>query len=135
MVDFARPHLEKLIRDRYSLPAIRSRLRRGVMQYIELAENLPAEIRPILSQLRRNKLALNLEHRGLDRLTREIEHASRNIAFALVVAALLVGSSILVLSAQYPGSRALSAIGLIGFFFAAILMVVIVISNWRWRGD
>ncbi|MGA2231268.1 MAG: AarF/UbiB family protein [Tepidisphaeraceae bacterium] len=135
MVDFARPHLEKLIRDRYSVSAIRTRLQRGLMQYIELAESLPGEVRPLLSQLRRNKLALNLEHRGLDRLTREIEHASRNISVALVVAALLVGSSILVLAGRNPGAGALATIGIIGFIVAAVAVVWIVFSNWWWKGD
>jgi ubiquinone biosynthesis protein len=135
MVDFARPYIEKLVRDRYSLPALRSRLQRGILQYAELAEALPGEVRPLLSQLRRNKLALNLEHRGLDRLTRAIEHASRNVAFALVVAALMVGSSILVLAGRNPGEVALRTLGIIGFIAAAALVAVNVISNWRWRGD
>jgi ubiquinone biosynthesis protein len=135
MVDFARPHLEKLVKDRNSLPAIRTRVQRGLLSYLELIENLPGELRPLLSQLRRNKLALNLEHRGLDRLTREMEHASRNISVALGVAALLVGSSILVLAGRSPGSHIVETLGVIGFMAAAVLVVVIVLSNWRWRGE
>ena len=135
MVEFARPYVEKLVKDRNSLPAIRTRLQRGLMQYAELAESLPSELRPILSQLRRNKLAFNLEHRGLDRLTREMEHASRNISVSVVVAALLVGSAILVLAGRGPGSGSMATIGMVGFVGAAMMVVVIVLSNWRWRGE
>ncbi len=135
MVKFARPYIEGLVQKRYSLSAISARLRRSLLQYTELAEDLPGEIRPLLSQLRRSKFAFNLEHRGLGRLTHVIEHASRNISFALIIAALLVGSSILVLAARNPGLAALTAIGIAGFVASVILVALMVISNRRYHDD
>jgi ubiquinone biosynthesis protein len=135
MVEFVRPYVERLVQRRYGLPAIRSRMKRSLLQYAELLEDLPGEVRPLLSQLRRNRLAVNLEHRGLSRLTRTIEHASRNIAFALIIAATLIGSSILVLAAREPGVGALAAIGIAGFALGGVMLVVMVVSNWRARGD
>src|SRR5262249_42941163 len=126
---------EKLVHERYSLPAIGSRLRKGVVQYAELIEALPGEVRPLLSQLRRNKLAINLEHRGLNRLTHTIEHASRNISFALIIAAVVIGSSILSLAARAPGLAAMATVGAAGFIAAAILAVVMIVSNRRSRQD
>jgi ubiquinone biosynthesis protein len=135
MVTFVRPFLERLVSKRYGLSAIRSRLRRSLLQYVELVEDLPSEIRPVLAQLRRNRFTFNLEHRGLTRLTHTIEHASRNISFALIIAAMLVGSSILVLAARQPGLAGLTAIGVAGFVAAAILVVVMIVTNRRYRGD
>ncbi len=135
MVEFARPYIEALVQKRYSLTAIRSRLRRSLLQYTELAEDLPGELRPLLSQLRRSKFAFNLEHRGLGRLTHVIEHASRNISFALIIAAMLVGSSILVLAARNPGLAALTAIGIAGFVASGILVVLMIISNRKYHDD
>ncbi len=134
MVGYARPYIEKLVEKRYSLGALRSRLKRSVMQYAEFVEDLPGELRPLISQLRRNKLAVNIEHRGLNRLTRTIEHASRNISFALIIAAMLVGSSILVLASRNPGMGALTAIGTAGFVAAAVLVVLMIVSNRRAAG-
>jgi ubiquinone biosynthesis protein len=133
MVEFARPYVERLVQKRYSLAAVRSRLRRSLLGYAELAEDLPGEIRPILSQLRRNRLGVNLEHRGLGRITRAIEHASRNVSFALIIAAMLVGSSILVLAARNPDLSVLTSIGIAGFIAAAVLAVLMIISNRRYR--
>ncbi len=133
MVEFVRPHIERLVQKRYGFGAIRARLQRSLLQYTELAEDLPGELRPLLSQLRRNKLAFNLEHRGLGRLTHTIEHASRNIAFALIIAAMLVGSSILVHAARDPGLGALNALGIAGFMAAAVLVVLMIISNRRYH--
>ena len=132
MVGFVKPYLEDLVSKRYSLSAIKGRVQRSLLQYLELVEDLPGEVRPIFSQLRKNKLAVNLEHRGLDRLTRTIEHASRNISFALIIAAIFVGSAILILASRTTG--AFSSIGIAGFVAAALLVVVMVISNRRNRG-
>jgi ubiquinone biosynthesis protein len=135
LAEFVRPYVEQLVQKRYGFAAIRSRVQRSLLQYAEFIEDLPGELRPLLSQLRRNKLAVNIEHRGLNRLTRTIEHASRNIAFALIIAAMLIGSSILVLAARNPGFGALTAIGVAGFVAAAILVVLMLVSNRRARGD
>jgi ubiquinone biosynthesis protein len=120
-----------MVERQYGFTAVRKRVQRTLLQYTELAEDLPREIRPILAQLRKNKLAVNLEHKGLHDLTRTIEHASRNIAFSLIVAAMLIGSSILVLAAQTPGLWALTALGIAGFVAAAVLTALIIISNRR----
>lgn len=133
IVGFTRPYIENLVSKRYSLSAIKSRLGRTVVQYAELAESLPGELRPLVSQLRRNKLAFNLEHRGLGRLTHAIEHASRNISFALIIAAMLVGSAILVHAARSPGLAALTVVGVAGFAVAAVLIVVMILSNRRYH--
>jgi ubiquinone biosynthesis protein len=134
MVGFVRPYLENLVSKRYSPSALKGRFKRSALQYLELVEDLPGEIRPIFAQLRRNKLAVNLEHRGLDRLTRTIEHASRNISFALIIAAMFVGSSILILATRNPGMAVLNTIGIAGFAASAILVVVMMLSNRKNRG-
>jgi ubiquinone biosynthesis protein len=135
MVTFVRPILEDLVSKRYSVSAISDRFQRSMLQYLELVEDLPSELRPILTQLRRNRLAVNLEHRGLDRVTHTIEHASRNISFALIIASIFVGSSILVLAARSPGMSAFMTVGVAGFVATAVLVVLMIISNRRYRGD
>ncbi|MBX3355996.1 MAG: AarF/ABC1/UbiB kinase family protein [Phycisphaeraceae bacterium] len=131
MVEFARPYVERLVTRRYSLSAIRHRLAASLLGYAELAEDLPGEVRFLLTQVKRNRLAVNLEHRGLGRLVNTIEHASRNVAFALVIASMLVGSSILVLAAKEPGVGSLWFLGVAGFLAATVLAVLMIVSNRR----
>lgn len=135
MVEFATPHLERLVARRYSVRAMRKRIQSGMVRYVELIEDLPDDVRSIVNQLKRNKLAVNLEHRGLSRLTRTIEHASRNISFALIVAAMMVGSSILVLASRSVGGMALQAIGIAGFAAAAVLVLLIMLSSRRVKDE
>jgi len=135
MVEFARPYVERLVQRRYGFSALRRRLQASMLGYAELAETLPGEVKFLLSQLRRNRLAVNLELRGLQRVVNAVEHASRNVSFALVISAMLVGSSILVLAARDPGTGGLWFLGIAGFLTAAVLAVLMILSNRRLRID
>jgi ubiquinone biosynthesis protein len=78
---------------------------------------------------------VNLEHRGLDRITRTMEHTSRNISYALIVAALFMGSSILILASRGPGMIGFATVGVGGLIASAALAAFLAISNRRNRGS
>ncbi len=123
IVEVVRPSVEKLVRRRYGFRAIRSRFQNSLIGYAELTEKIPREIGSLFSAIRKQKLTVNLEHRGLDRLTKTIEHASRNVARALIVMALVIASSILILSdsASPPAHGWLTYLAIFGFLIAALL--------------
>ncbi|MDP1662508.1 MAG: AarF/UbiB family protein [Phycisphaerales bacterium] len=129
MVAFVRPYLDDLVRKRYSASAVRGRFERSALAYMELLEDLPGELRPFIAQLRKNKVGVNLEHRGLDKLTGTIEHASRNISFALIISAMFVGSSIIIMASRAPGMVTFTAVGIAGVVASVVLVVVMTISN------
>lgn len=133
MVEFARPYIEKLVRRRYGVSALRKRLVTSLLGYTELIEELPGEVRFLLTQIKRNRLAVNLEHRGLGRLVNTIEHASRNISFALIISAMLVGSSILVLASRGTDTGGLWFLGIAGFLAAMVLAALMIVTNRRLR--
>lgn len=123
IVGEARPSIERLIRGRYGFRALRSRVQNSMLAYAEMAESIPRELEMLLASIRRQKLTINLEHRGLHDMTRTVEHGSRNIARALVITALLVSSSVLVLAdAANPSQNLVLSIGAGLGFTAAIAL-------------
>jgi len=132
IINHVKPHIENLLRRRYGFGALRKRLRRSFLRYAELAEDLPFSLQSLLAQIRENKFSIKLEHRGLDRLTRTVEHASRNIAYSLIIAALLVGSSILILAdAIVSSGQVYENLGFFGLMASVLLVVVLFIANRR----
>ena len=95
LIGQVRPHVERLVKQRYSLRAAKRRLFRSAGSYVELIEDIPSEVRVMFAHLKRKDFTVSLEHKGLDRLTRTIEHASRNLSLALIFASLLLTSAIL----------------------------------------
>jgi len=131
LVAHGRPQLEKLIRDRYGFTAARDRLLTSAQRYLSLMEDLPDEVRDVLDQLRRREFSVNLRHHGIDRLNDDtLEHASGTIAVGLVIAGLLVGSSVLILAERgMEGSTILRGVGVTGIVIAIVLAITLPI---RW---
>ncbi len=103
LVGHVRPQIEGLVKRRYGFAAIRRRVQNTTLGYAELAENAPRELKALSKMLRQEQLAVQLKHQGLEELTDEIEHASRNISYALNIAALLLCGAILFLADSAAG--------------------------------
>ncbi len=131
VVEHIAPTMQRLIRQRYGVRALRRRLERSMVGYARFAEDLPDQVRTLMSAVRRNRITINLEHRGLDRLNSEIEHASNNIATGLVVASLIVGSSLFVLTDGLtpPGYGVMSVFAVIGYIAAGVLVMMRAVAN------
>ena len=114
LVGHVRPHIVRLIKGRYSVRAAKKRLLGSMRGYIDLAEDLPDEVRAIVAHLKRKDFTVSLEHKGLDRLTSTIEHASRNLALAMILASMLLSSAIFFAADNKQSSFGyLSIIGLV----------------------
>jgi len=129
IVGHVRPHVERLVNRRYGISAMRRRLRGSMIGYAELAEQIPRDLRSMLYMLRHEQATLNLEHRGLDKITRELETASRNISYALVMSALIVGGAILILAEAGSGGTGgiLTVAGVLMILIAAGMSLVLAI--------
>ncbi len=99
----ARPYFEDLIGQRYGFGGARRRMLRAFLSYGDLVEELPRQLSDFLRAGRKRQLQLQVNHQGLDRFTAEIERASINISWALVVAALVVGAALLILADNLDG--------------------------------
>jgi ubiquinone biosynthesis protein len=61
---------------------------------IGLLKTAPAGLHDIFEQLRRGKLAVSLDHRGIDSAVRRFERTGNRIALSMIIASLLIGSSL-----------------------------------------
>jgi ubiquinone biosynthesis protein len=84
-----------------------------------------------MAMLRQGKVRLELEHHGLRPLEQSLYRASNRIAFAIVLAALIIGSSLVVHYGSRTASSELPTIGMIGFIIAGIMGLWLLISILR----
>jgi len=135
MITHLRPYVKRVLTKRYGVEALTRRAGESAREYAELFEELPGDVRRLLEQVRRNKISINLEHRGLTRLTRTIEHGSRNIGYALMVAGLIVSSAIVLHAGDRPTGTSgigLKTVGVMGFVAAGVLTLTMVFANRKW---
>ena len=88
---------------------------------VRLAKRMPADVGEILSKLRRNDIGIGVEHKGLERFIAELDRSSNRLSFAVVIAALIVGSSIIFQTRVGPALSGYPLLGLVGFLLASIL--------------
>ena len=123
MVGHLRPFLEKALIEKRSPLRMARELERGLEAYLQLARNLPREVKEILNKINRNKFRIDLEHRGLDRFGKELDRSANRISLSLIIAALLVGSSIAMTTNRGPMVLGLPAFALFGFTCAGLVSI------------
>ncbi|WP_372014940.1 2-polyprenylphenol 6-hydroxylase [Pseudoxanthomonas sp. 10H] len=132
MASAARPYVEKVLLARYSPRALLRRGRRGAIEALELAGDLPRELRRLLRTARRGRLNMQVEVTSLKAFGEQVDRAANRLTMGVVTAALVIGSSIVMNSAGggVP-SRWLLALGVAGFVGAGLTGLWILLSIWR----
>jgi len=86
-----------------------------------LLKSIPSEFGPLFKRLLTGRLRVPLYHENLDRAVYEIDRTGNRLSFSIIIAALLLASSILVQAKVGPLIKGYPVIGLAGFFTAAIM--------------
>ncbi|MEN8190384.1 MAG: AarF/UbiB family protein [Thermodesulfobacteriota bacterium] len=123
------PQLREIVTQRYSMGAIRNRMQKSMTGYLELMENIPLDLQRFLDLIRHSKFTLNLELKRIEHLADKMDLSSKIMGISMIIAALIVGSSILILAdrlSKEPGF--LGVVGLIGLTGAGIYSVGFVTS-------
>ncbi len=98
---------------------------------LRLLREIPGEVREILIQARQGRVKFEFEHRGLEPMLSTHDRISNRIAFAIVLASLVVGSALVILSGVPPTWHEIPAIGLAGFLVAGVMSFWLLVSILR----
>ena len=121
MVGHLRPFLEREFRRQRSPGRLFHEMEQGIEGYLTLARNLPRDVREILNKVNRNKFRIDLEHRGLDRFSKELDRSANRLCLSLIIAALLIGSSIAMQGSRGPMLWGLPAFAFFGYTCAGLV--------------
>ena len=102
--------------------------------FLHLIKEIPGELREILRQARQGRVKIEFEHRGLENMLFTHDRISNRLAFAIVLASLIIGSSLIVLSGIPPKWHGIPVIGLAGFIIAGVMGLWLLFSIIR-RGS
>jgi ubiquinone biosynthesis protein len=129
LLGFARPHVEKLVKQQYSFKVIKGRFKRNAGKWLTLSERMPGRLTTILDRLGGNKFKIGLDVDGFQTLERTVFHSSRQLSYSILVAAMIMASSVLVLASSAGKTSALGWIGFIGFLVSFIFAFLILLEN------
>jgi len=127
----AAPFIKRVQMDRLHPKRIAGDIYDSGSEFLHLLREIPGEVREILRQARQGRVKMEFEHRGLEPMLSTHDRISNRIAFAIILAALIIGSSLIVLSGVPPKWHEIPVIGLAGFIIAAIMGFWLLISIIR----
>ncbi len=96
-----------------------------------LFKELPSDLREILLKLKEDKLAIKFEHKGLDGLIDQLDKSSNRLSFAIIIAGLLIGSSIVFQTQVGPKLFGYSLLGFLGFVLASLFGIKLLLKILR----
>ncbi len=123
------PQIRKVVMNRYGFQAVKNRMYKSFTRYLELLEEVPGELQRFLNHAKHSRFTLNLELKRIEHLSEKIDTASRIMGIAMISAALIVGSSILILAdsiSKKPGI--IGTIGILGLLLAGINTTIFIFS-------
>lgn len=121
MVEQLQPFAEDIVKGRYSASSITADAARTLQDYYALGKSLPRDIKEFINRINRNQFKIDLEHRGLERLITDLEKSTNRISFSMVIAALIIGSSVVMQVDKGPTLMGFPVIGLFGYSVAGFL--------------
>jgi ubiquinone biosynthesis protein len=127
------PFAKRLVSQQQGASAHAREISAAIADIASLAGDMPREIRETMHLLNSGSLGIEFEHRGLEPVLRKFEEFVNRLVYALVLAALIIGSSIVVLSNIPPKLYGLPVIGLAGFLAAGLMGFWLLISISRHR--
>ncbi|ANA40775.1 ubiquinone biosynthesis protein UbiB [Geobacter anodireducens] len=134
MVEHLRPFMKQAVRDRFSPRQLIREMNSNFLSYFTLARNLPRDLKELLNRINRNKFKIDLEHRGLDRAMREFDKSVNRLSSSLIIAALIVGSSIVMQTDKGPKFLDFPVFAFMGYTIAGFIglwWVVAIIRSGR----
>jgi len=131
ITDNLQPYTSKITRKRFNLKRLFKKNINRIQDINELVDTLPDDINTILKKIKEGKLVIVHEHKGLKEFQDASSSAVNRLVFAVIIAALSIGSSLLVMAKMPPLVNGIPLLGAIGFLLSAILGFYIVISIFR----
>ncbi len=128
MVEHIQPYAKEIIKERMGLKSFFKNLYNTSMEFISLLNDLPFEARTIISKIKEGEFKIVMEHKDFDKFISKNEQISNRISFSIVLASLIIGSSLIVLADIPPKWNNISIIGIIGFLSAGIMGFWLLIS-------
>ncbi|HLS85904.1 MAG TPA: ubiquinone biosynthesis protein UbiB, partial [Burkholderiales bacterium] len=131
MVREAEPFLRAAILARYGPARLARRGWRAARSALELAAELPRELRGLVRSAKHGRLQVHVDVTSLDRFARTLDAAANRLTVGVVTAALIIGSSIVMTVGGGPTLLGLPSFGLVGFLAAAAGGAWLLFSIWR----
>jgi ubiquinone biosynthesis protein len=132
--EVARPYAQRLLSERFRPRTVADEVGERAMEYARYVEEMPDQVSLIMTEFADGEIEVQLEHGGLDDLFSSVDVLANRVVFAIVTAAMFVGSAMLgafeVAGPRVPLTGA-PLISFLGFTLALIQTAILLVIIFR----
>jgi ubiquinone biosynthesis protein len=94
---------------------------------------IPGRLLRIMQKVEDGDLTIQFAHTNLENLLNTLENITNRLTFAMIIAAMIVGSSMIITTGVRPHIMGYPAIGVVGYFISAIIGLWLLFNIIRTR--
>lgn len=127
----ASPFIQRAVLARYTPDVLAKRGWQSVVSTIDVLTGLPKDLRTMLRAIRNGSFRIHVDIERLDRFADRIDKSLGRLAMSSIIAALIIGSSIVMTVTGGPTLFGLPFFGFLGFIGAVVGAIWLLFSIWR----
>jgi len=131
MIAQAAPFIERVKLARFYPGRIADDMIKLGSEMLQFIQKFPKDMLEITRLIRQQRISFKMEHKGLENMLATHDQISNRISFSIIIAALIIGSALIVISETPPLFYGISLIGIILFSAAAIMGIWLLIAILR----
>ena len=131
LISRATPFIKRVKLERFKPERIADDMFNLGSQLLQFLRQFPNQLLDVTNLIRQEKLSLRFEHRGLEDMLATHDRISNRLSFSILIAALIIGSSLIVISDTPPLVYGISLIGILFFLVAAIMGLWLLVAILR----
>ena len=128
LIAHASPFIKQVKLERFAPQRISTDVFDMMSRLLQFLQQFPKDLMDLTGMLRQQRLSLQLEHKGLENMLATQDQTSNRMSFAIIIAALIIGSALIVISEIPPLFFGISLIGIIGYLVAAIMGIWLLVA-------
>lgn len=123
LLELIEPRIRKSLKEQFSAGNVTRSTALLGWDVLQILRRAPGRLRSALRRLSMNGLELTVRHEGINRLTRELDRSSNRLAFSIVIAGIIVGSSVVITSGSGIQVLGLDVkyVGVLGYLIAGVM--------------
>lgn len=121
ILDESEPYARRLFVERMSPKSIAESALTTASDYKDLAAEFPSQAGRLMKKVLDDRLRIEFLHKGLEDFMGEVDRSSNRLTFAVIIAALIIGSSLVIAAEAAPKLLGVPALGVLGFVIASVL--------------
>jgi len=134
LAEIAKPYAKDVILERKSPQRLILKLLNDLSELYNLVILIPRQLSKTLKKMEKGVFKLEFQHRGLENLINALDKAANRMAYSLILAAIIVGSSLIMQTNKGPLFMGFPVIGILGFLIAGVLglgLVIIILRSGK----